>query len=68
MRVFKKMNINGLACPICKTKEQKEVVLIGLDGTEHKNVIEAIQVHLDCIDLRIKDMGNKMVIYQQFEK
>lgn len=49
-------------CPICKTKNDERTVLIGVDGTEDEGIMEAIQVHLNCIDLRFsKENG---VLYQ----
>ena len=52
MRVFDHPTIiNNWKCPICKTADDKEVVLVGIDGTQEDNCIEAQQYHLDCIDL-----------------
>lgn len=64
MRVFKEMNITGKdVCPICKTKEKKEVVLIAKEGTQDGFNAEAIQVHLDCLDLWINEEMD--IIYQK---
>lgn len=57
MKVFKKMNISGKPCPVCGTKDLKEVVLIPIDGTSEGNNEQAIQVHLDCINLRYSPEG-----------
>jgi hypothetical protein len=52
MRVFKKPNLNNnWKCIICNTNEEKEVVLIGIAGTEDGGNIEAEQVHLSCLNL-----------------
>ena len=52
MRVFKEPNTrNDWKCPVCKTAEKKEVVLIGIVGSWKDNIMEAEQIHLDCIDL-----------------
>ena len=52
MRTFKHRNTIGKdVCPICKTNEDKETVLIQIKGTEEDNICEAIQVHLECIEL-----------------
>ena len=52
MRVFKEPNLsNNWKCPICGTNEKKEVVLVGIEGTEKDGTIQAEQVHLDCIEL-----------------
>ncbi len=71
MRIFKEMNTSGKdVCPICKTKEQKEVVLIpkiGIGDNPDKKFqnYEAEQVHLDCLDLWFnKEQG---IIFQKIE-
>jgi hypothetical protein len=52
MRIFEKPNLSaGWKCPICKTKDEKPVVLIGIYGTEEDGIIEAEQFHAECIDL-----------------
>ena len=46
------MNVEaGEVCPVCKTKEDKPITLIGIVGTEEDGNIQAVQVHVDCIDL-----------------
>jgi hypothetical protein len=49
--MFKKMNTEGEVCPICKTKKQKPVVLIGVAGTQKGNNMQAVQIHLECLEL-----------------
>ena len=52
MRVFQHPNkTDNWKCPICKTDEDKEVVLVGIIGTEDGYNIEAEQVHLVCLEL-----------------
>jgi len=63
MRIFNNFNkTNDRVCPICKTNEDKETVLIVLDGPEDGNMIEATQVHLKCLNLRLST--DKRFIYQ----
>jgi len=50
-------------CPICETRNDKEVVLIGIIGTQSGNNIQAEQFHLDCVDL-LYDKNLKM-LYQK---
>ena len=46
------MNLNCKdVCPICKTKDEKEVVLIPIVGKQEGFNCEAIQVHLECLNL-----------------
>ncbi len=76
MRIFKQFNqASKVNCPICHTMDNKETVLIADHTTEiynadmNSNVIEAIQVHLDCIELLLADNSpNHLVIYQIFKK
>ena len=67
MRVFKKPNTgSGWKCPLCKKNDKKEVVLIGIVGTQDGYNIQAEQFHLDCLDLLWdKDTG---IIYQKVKK
>ena len=51
MKIFENFNQNS-NCPICKTNKEGKAVLIPIDGTNKDNISEAIQVHLDCIELR----------------
>ena len=48
MRTFKP-NWDNDCCPVCNTKEDKDVALIRLYGTQDGNICEAVQVHVDCI-------------------
>lgn len=51
MRVFEKPNMTNFKCPICGTSDNKPVVLVGIDGTQEGYNIQAVQYHLDCIEL-----------------
>ena len=68
MRVFKEFNqTTDDVCPVCGTNENKEVVLVIIDGTQRGNISQCKQVHLDCIDLRlIKLESDQQLIYQKF--
>ena len=67
MRVFKKMNTSTKEpCPICKTIENKPVVLIAKQGTQKGRNAEAIQVHVDCLELWYIEENN--LIYQAIGK
>lgn len=66
MRIFKEPNTsNNWKCLICNTNDIKEVVLIGIVGTENKRNIQAEQIHLDCINL-FYDKKLKL-LYQQLK-
>ena len=70
MKVFDKFNqAGGSKCPVCKTNDDKPTVLIAIDGTEKDDNIEAQQVHLACINLRIRSAKPRYdrVIYQVLE-
>ena len=65
MRTFEHPNLYNekWRCPICGTHDDKEVVLIGIVGTQDGNIIQAEQFHSDCIELLYdKKMG---LIYQK---
>ena len=69
MRVFKKGNWSkGVVCPICESSKDGEVVLVGVDETQEGYNIHAIQIHLDCIELRITEYNPELrgrLIYQK---
>lgn len=52
MRTFAEMNTSGGdVCPICKTQNKGEIVLIGIVGTEEGMNMQAKQFHLKCLEL-----------------
>ena len=52
MNIFSGFN-QSTPCPICGTTEDKKAVLIPVSGTEKDELVECIQVHLDCIELTV---------------
>lgn len=46
---FKHGNWTNNICPICKTKDDGEVVLIPIVGTQEGHNAQAVQVHVQCI-------------------
>lgn len=59
MRIFDHPNMSNFVCFACGLSDDKPIVLIGINGTENGHILEAEQVHVDCMDnLRIyKDVG-----------
>lgn len=51
MRAFDHPNMTNFMCPICRTKADKPVVLVGIHGTEDEGNMQAEQVHLECYEL-----------------
>ena len=51
MRVFKNANWENDSCMICGAKDEGEVVLVGIAGTESEGNIQARQAHLKCLNL-----------------
>lgn len=51
MKIFNEFNEFGPPCPVCKTYDNKQTVLIPIYGTEEGNKCKAKQIHLECIDL-----------------
>ena len=73
MRIFKKGNWEGTkaVCPICKTQKKGEVILVAIEGsgddmTKEFCNYEAVQVHLECLDLWITK--DKKIIYQRLKE
>ena len=65
MKIFSKPNLaSGWKCPICKTSEEKEVVLIIMPETIKEDIGKAEQFHLDCIELSY--YSEQKVILQNF--
>jgi hypothetical protein len=59
MRIFEHPNTAfGWTCPICKTNEDSQVVLLSKYGTTQGNIIEAEQCHLECLDLYFYEDSN----------
>lgn len=53
MKIFKKANWDNHTCPMCKTKDDKEVILVPIVGTKNGNNYEATPIHVDCIADRL---------------
>lgn len=59
MRIFEKPNTSaGFKCPICGTGEIKPVTLVSIQGTEQDDIVQAEQVHVDCIELEYNKTYN----------
>lgn len=70
MKVFKEFNQDSI-CPICGTNKSGEAVLIPINGTEDGWNMEAMQVHLSCIDLAVSKnlfLDGSSVILQIFNE
>jgi len=55
-RFFDHMNELGDPCPICKTKEQGQIILVAILGTEKGGNVQAQQVHRRCAELVSYDL------------
>lgn len=67
MRIFPNFN-QSTKCPICGTNEDKPATLIPIDGTVKNRLVEAMQVHVHCLQLQVVVMPDKSVIYSSFNK
>lgn len=68
MKIFKKMNVGTDGCVVCEKKTQKPVTLIPIEESiDAKSFnVEAVQVHIDCIELWYrKSVG---LFYQKIDK
>ncbi len=68
MKVFDKPNPTCFTCPICGTSDEKPVTPMGVSGTEEGLSIQAIQVHIECLDLQIGDLPYSRLIYMNLPK
>ena len=51
MRTFEGFNSsNGEVCPLCKTSDNIETVLVPIPGTEDGNLVQTMQFHKKCVD------------------
>jgi len=54
VRIFDHPNTEfGWKCPVCKQDDDKKITLLSKYGTRKGNIVEAEQVHIDCLDLWI---------------
>lgn len=56
-----------ILCPICGKNDNDYCVLVGVDGTSHDNIEEALPVHLHCLmDSKMMRINSKVgVLYQR---
>ena len=63
MKTFDHFNTTGAPCPICGTWDDKPPVLVPINGTESGGNVEALQIHLDCIDWIAYRMHGRLTLY-----
>ena len=57
-RTFPHPNLsNGWACPVCRTSADAPVMLVAISGTEKDGIVEAEQVHAECVELAQRMMS-----------
>lgn len=64
-RVFERPNTShDWKCPVCRTANEAQVILVPIPGTEKDGIVEAQQFHLRCANIvamsvaGIKDTDN----------
>jgi len=62
MRTFEHYPENS-KCPICGTSDNKECVLVPIDGTDDEYNSEAIPTHVECILKMARYSPDAKVIY-----
>ena len=72
MHIFDHPNFQGgFECPICKTSEDKAVVLIGILGTEEGSIMQARQYHVGCLELIEQTFdkagGKEVLVFQRYK-
>jgi len=69
MKIFDHPNMTNFRCPICGESKDEPVVLVKIAGTEQDGIMEAIQVHVDCLDLTMfQQHDEEFCIAQVFTK
>ena len=63
MRTFEHPNLNDFVCPICKTSDDRKVLLIGIPGTEDGGNMEAQQYHSDCVGFLIRQVVERSGVW-----
>jgi len=59
-RTFEEPNLsNNWRCPICETAEIKPVVLMPVNGTEDGGIVQARQMHADCLQYGVSGLLNQ---------
>ncbi len=67
MRVFDHPNMsNSWRCPICGTYSDSPVILAAIAGTEDENIVQAEQIHMDCIELTLFKKQDSCALGQMF--
>jgi len=70
MKIFEEPNFikNGKSCPVCGTQDNKPVVLVKLTNTAEANKYQAVQVHVECLDLLYCSDHGIMFQYVRYNK
>ena len=68
MKIFEHPNMTEFKCPICNTGDDEPVTLIGIGGTQEGRNIQAEQVHVDCVNLRIYTLSGGVKYLFQYLK
>lgn len=68
MKIFKKMNVTIDPCIVCGKKTQKAVTLIPIEESidPNSNNVQALQVHVDCLELWYRKSVN--LFYQKIDQ
>jgi len=66
MKIFENFNESG-KCHVCGTNKPGKTVLVPLDSTSKDRIEQAVQIHLDCLELRAKVLPNGDVLIYQID-
>jgi hypothetical protein len=64
MRTFEHFTQGHHSCPICGTDNDKETILIPIEGTQEGSNMEALQVHTECLQnglVYYSEMGGMII-------
>ena len=68
MRIFEHPNTSHKwRCPVCGRADDKSVFLAAIEDARDGHVVEAVQVHVDCIELTLTTCPqNTSMLWCQF--
>jgi len=58
MNIFPHFNAEGAPCSICKLHTDSLCCLIPMPHTSHDGLVEALQVHVECLNLEAIKSGD----------
>ena len=68
MRSFEHFSQSGAPCSICGTLDDKPSVLVPIYGSDDGSNCEALQIHLDCINLTVYRNNISILLVMNYDE